>query len=93
MAGKDLQVSIYDFWKLRFQSCRNARVQLLTATAKHASIGRILNQCMLERVHRIGRRASTEYEFRAHEVAKSILKAVLRQTGHRVQQLIGEITP
>ena len=90
VVGKQLR---FDLRVLLLEDRGDAGVQLLPATAQQAAVGRLLDQCVLEAVGRLRRRAAPEHQLGIDQLLQGLLQIALAQWRHRGQQRIGELAP
>jgi hypothetical protein len=80
-----------DVRKPLLQDRGDRRVKLLAPRPQHGRIGGILNERVLERIGRVGRRAAQEDELCLGQPDQRVLQHRIGQAGDRRQHLIGKI--
>ena len=86
MLCEDFGLGLHHLRKMGFERFGDPRVQLLPRAAKQAGLRRILDQCMLEAVNRVGRRTALEHQLGGDKPTESGVQLVLVKTGNEAQQ-------
>jgi hypothetical protein len=89
----ELRPVLQNLGEVRGERARDPSVQLGAALAQHGVVRGLLDQDVLEGVHRIRRLATPEHQLRGAELAQSALQLGLGQPGDRRKQLVGELAP
>ena len=73
MLRQQLGLAVDDHRRIGFERFGDLRVQLPAGSAQQAAMRRVLHQCVLEAVDRLGRRAALEHQLGRDEPPESCL--------------------
>ena len=92
MVRKELGLTRDKVGEPRLEDGGNPAVELAPSTLKQRGVGDVLDQRMLERIDRLGRRAALKDELRLHEPGERLVEISRFSCSDCIEKLVGELT-
>jgi hypothetical protein len=82
MLREELGLALHHLGGMGFERFGDLRVQLLPGIAQQPAVRRVLHQCVLETIDRVGRRAALEDQLGGDKASEGGLQFVVEKAGH-----------
>jgi hypothetical protein len=88
MLGEELGLVLHHLGGLGFERFSDQPVQALTRSSQQGAVRRILDQCVLEAVDRVGRSTALEHQLGSDETSESCLQLLIGKARNCAQKLV-----
>jgi len=84
MLREEFELAVHQLRGKGFKCFGNLRMQLSPHATQEAAVTRVLHECVLEGIDRVGRHASLEHQLGGDDAGESGLQFVVGKTGNRM---------